>query len=297
MHMEATDQTPEWIAQVVAQNPIQMVDEANVRSCPVRLSFPNLFRPTSVEEGKEPTFNVTLLFPPVDISLLHQVAGAKMLEAFPNYLQNGQWLDGLEWPFKDQAAKAAKLEGYTSGSPYLSISSKYRPAVVDSRQVPIIDEARVYPGVWGLAVMNCYDWNYKNMKRGVSFGLQTLMILADDRKLGGGAVDTATAFAGVHAPAPQAADMMPHGNVAGAVHMPPGTAPMAPPAPLAQPPAPAAPPAMAPPATAYAPPAAAAPPPAPAVAPAPAPPAVPVGATGAPPSPPMAPPLPGQPPQ
>lgn len=312
MQMSCTDQTPEWIAQVVAQNPVQMVDEVNVRTCPVRLSFPNLFEPSAVDKDKEPNFNTVLLFPPaVDLSILQTIASTEMQKAFPEYLQNGQWLPGLEWPFKDQGTKAHKHDGYTNGSIFMSVSSKYRPAILDARMAPVIDPSRVYPGVWALAVLNPYTWNYNNMKRGCSFGIQTLMLLADDQKLGGGAIDANTAFAGVVAPAPQAPDIMPHGNVGAVVGVPPA-APMAPPQPL-MPPQPAAPlsapaaPAMAPPATAYAPPAAAVPQPAPIAAPAPAMPAAPVApaapgvpsipaAPAAAPAAPMAPPpLPGQP--
>ena len=295
MLMEATDQTPDWIAQVVAQNPVQMVDENNVRTCPVRLSFPELFEPSNkLDPTKPPTFSTAILFPPgADISLLQNMASAEMQSAFPEYLQNGQWLPGLQWPFRDQGEKAMKLEGYTNGSIFMTISSKYRPAVVDARGAPIIDPSRVYPGVWALAVMNCYSYNYQNMKRGVNFGLQTLMILADDKKIGGGGVDPAAAFAGVNAPAPTAQDLMPHGNT-GQVAMQPPTVPMQPPGM----PAPAAPAMPAP-----------APAPAPAAAPAPAMPAAPAAAPGVPPIPPsmpaapaaapaapMAPPpLPGQP--
>jgi hypothetical protein len=268
--MPASDLPDDWLQQMIAQNPVTKLDDDNFRTCPVRLSFPHVFHPSSMEDDKEPKFSVTLLFPPnADLSVLDARTAEVMAAEHPEYIQNGQWVAGLQWPMRDQGEKSMKLDGYMPGAKFLTASSKYKPSVVDSRQVPIVDEARVYPGVWALACINCYGYNYKNMKRGVSWGLQSLMIIADDKKLGGGGVDPGTAFGGANVAPPPNQQLMPHGNAPAA----PGDTPVAP-AGYQAPPMPGAAPPM-PGAQAAAP--QAAPAPAPAAAPPGAPPATPAG--------------------
>ena len=116
---------------------------------------------------------------------------------------------------------------------------------MDARGNPIVDPAKVYPGVWAVCSINAYT--FKDKKSGVSFGLQSVMLIGDDTKLGGGAPDPAKTYGGVMgaiAPPPVQA-----GAMAG---MPPSAPPAAPPAHMPPPPAggtyaapPAAPPAPA----------------------------------------------------
>jgi len=180
-----TRMTPEWIARALQQNPCAMLESGNIRTCPVRLSFPNVFKPGKpMKEGDEPKHGSALLFPlGADLGLLHGEVLKVARAEFASCFQGDQYLGGLHLPFRDQQDKA-KFDGYVPGAIFITATTKFKPAVVGSDMQPILDEARVYPGVWALATLNLFVYRSK-MKQGVSFGLQSVMIAADDEKLGG----------------------------------------------------------------------------------------------------------------
>ena len=67
---------------------------------------------------------------------------------------------------------------------------------VDARLAPIVDPNKVYPGVWAICTIRSFAYD-KGVNRGVSFGLQAVMIVADDTNIGG----TASANPGAEASA------------------------------------------------------------------------------------------------
>jgi hypothetical protein len=169
---------------------------------------------------------------------------------------------GLHIPWRDQHTKAHKYAGYTSGFPFLRATTKFKPQIVDPANNPIVDEGRVYAGVWAIVSLNFYTFGKSppRPKKGVSLSFSGIMIVADDQKLSGGAPDAATMFKGVNIDA--------HFDPSAAF----GAAPGVPPTPgsIMPPPTPVA-PGYAPPPPAYAPPPppAYAPPPPPAAPPMP----------------------------
>lgn len=226
-----------WLREQMTKNPPSLRPNGDIFSGPVRLSFPNIFEPGKPgDSGGEGKYGAAILFPPgTDMALFEQTWTKTARAAFANnWTPEGKPV-GLHLPFHDQADKAysAKpLAGYTPGAIYFSATSKFKPVVVDTRLQPITDPAKVYPGVWAFVTMNVYS--YKNLKTGVAFGLQQLMIIADDTKLGGGGGgNPKEAFAGVtitaqanvaakfdQAPTPQgaapaAAGIMPSGGHVG----------------------------------------------------------------------------------
>lgn len=226
--MNKTNLKPEWIVQAVRQNPIKLLANGNIITCPVRLSFANILTEGRPPQGSPPgtkgKFGSALLFPPqqagVDYTPMLQEQTRILNDKFASYRQADGQFYGLHSPFRNQAEKASKYEGYTPGCYFITTTSKFKPKVVDSQMNPIVDENRVYSGVWAICAINAYDFgiNPPQPKKGVSFGLQSVMIIADDIRLGGGGSDPNEDFAGV-AISPQfnAADqfgqMMPHGAV------------------------------------------------------------------------------------
>lgn len=104
----------------------------------------------------------------------------------------------MQSPFHDQAEKA-RLGGFTPGCIYINVNSKFKPPIVDINHNPIVDRNRVYAGVWGICSINPYDYglNPPQPKKGVGFGLQSVMIIGDDKKVGGGGPDSKVSFSGV----------------------------------------------------------------------------------------------------
>lgn len=202
----------DWLARACAQNPVcKIMDPAtgaftgNYSTGPVRLSFANLFKKKAPSTRGAPgtgpgreTFNTQILWPPgVDYTALNQAVTECAADKFKSNMtaQGFVWY-GLKSPFHDQAEKSLKYQGYTPGAVYFGSSSEYKPRVVDPNMNDIIAEERVYPGVWAIVAVNPYAFD--NVSKGVSLGLQSVMIIADDTNIGGGgAVDPRQAFAGI----------------------------------------------------------------------------------------------------
>lgn len=190
-----TNKSAEWIASALAKVPCVMLPNGNLRTCPVRLSFPNLFdRSKPIPPNVEGKFGANLVFPVgADIAVLKEEAG-KVTKA--------KWSEAgtpkgpkLKSPFKDQG-DMLRYDGYNEGGIFLSPTSDRQPAVVDANGIVITDKARVYPGVWAVCTLRPYTYD-KGVNKGTSFGLQSVMIVADDKNLGGGGENIADAFGGV----------------------------------------------------------------------------------------------------
>lgn len=213
-----------WIQEMLAKNPIQWVigpdgqRTGNLISGPVRLNYPNLLKksrkkqkqPDGQEIMVEGNFNTGMLFVPgVDVTALNEAYNAQLAIDCKDFYDpvTGQYY-GLHSPFRDQAEKTVgkNTRGYTPGGLLLNCSSNFQPVVVDRNMNPIVDEKRIYSGVWAFVSMNVYSYGIKTNqpKKGVGFGLVSVMIIADDDHLDNGApvVDPRTQFGGVNVAPP-----------------------------------------------------------------------------------------------
>lgn len=191
-----TNMTDEWVKRALAANPCKLLDSGNVRTCPVRLSFPHIFsRSKPIPPNTEGKFGANLLFPAgADISVLKKAASEATLAKWANAGTKAG--PKLKAPFKDGAVNAEKYEGYAEGSIYIAATGDRQPAVIDSRLAAITDPARVYPGVWAIATIRPFTYD-KGVNKGTSFGLQSLMIIADDTQWGSGGGNPSSEYAGV----------------------------------------------------------------------------------------------------
>lgn len=220
-----------WIYDTAQAVPVQRVIDdktgqptGDILTGPVRLAFDALFElPKPSATVKEPKYGAMLLFTPYsDFSIMYEeyyrVAAAEFAEYWN--AQQQQYY-GIRSPFRDQGEKM-KFGGFTPGCVFINATSKYKPPVIDTRHNPIVDPAKVYPGVWAICAVNCYA--YKPVQnKGINFGLQSVMIIGDDTKFGGGAPDPNKAFGKVNVAAPIIRPDMARG-------MPTGAGPGAPPA-------------------------------------------------------------------
>lgn len=152
-----------------------------LRTPTARLSYPNLFRPRAVEEGKEKMYSCALIFDE-DAQKTPEFA---VLKAAAKQAAKDKWGDKipstLRSPFRDGADK--DQDGYGSGKVFINISSKQKPGVVDGRKDPIEDENEVYAGCYVKASVRAYAYDTKGNK-GVSFGLQNIQKVKDGEPLG-----------------------------------------------------------------------------------------------------------------
>lgn len=249
----------DWIRQTQMAVPIQKVmkpDAAGVPqwtgdllSGPVRLSFVNLMSPAPPMKGqvKAPgtpdTYNSVLLFPPPlpgqnvqqQMALLYEEYYRVAAKDFADHW-NGQQYVGLHSPFHDQGEKF-KYDGYTTGSIYITMGSRFKPNIVTpipgdpDHFNPVTDVSKVYPGVWAVVAFNCYAGGKGRPVKGPMFGIQTVMLIADDSNLGGGsAADPKASFGGVVGAIPTAITRPNLSALPGGGGMPPAPGQMPPPA-------------------------------------------------------------------
>lgn len=187
------------IEKLVASAPPVQLENGNIRTGPVRLSFPNIFtmsRPNKADI--KPSYGANLIFPTcVDLKVLKAAVAETLKTKCPEALlpKNDKRYKKVKLPFLDQG-EMLKYEGYIEGGEYIIVNSQKRPACVDRDLVAVTDDERVYPGVWAICTVAPY-WYDVDVNKGVSFGLRSVMLIADDTNLGGGSEDIADAFGDV----------------------------------------------------------------------------------------------------
>lgn len=201
--MNGSEIDANWIADTWAKNPCQAVLDTNgqptgnYRTGPVRLSFLNVFeRGKPIAPATQGKYSATCLFPPAaDWSLLKQAAAEAATVKWPLAGKPGG--PDLHSPFRPQVDKS-RLEGYTPGGVFITgVADQFQPYVVDTRGAPVVDPREAQSGYWGLVVLRPFVFD-SGMKKGVSFGLQGLMIIRKDKVFGGnGGGNAAADFAGV----------------------------------------------------------------------------------------------------
>lgn len=199
--MADTNMTDEWIKKACERNPIRVLDSGNILLCPTRGSFLNLFeRSRPIPPATEGSYGGNLIFPTcADLSVLEKAVVEVLKEKCPDALSSDpKKRVKVKSPFKDQG-DMLKYDGYVEGGKFISATSKKnRPVLVDARQQIVTDETLVYPGVWVVCTVRPF-WYDKGVNKGVSFGLQSVMLVADDKNLGGGGGGNVAAdFAGVN---------------------------------------------------------------------------------------------------
>lgn len=205
----------QWLQQVAAACPIQRVinketglPTGDILTGPVRLTFPYLDKPPEKKPGatSEPKYGSGIMFTPyADFGILYEEYYKLCGQIFPEYWNpDMNQYYGLQSPFHDQAEKSMKYKGYTPGLVSLNCTSKFKPPVVDNRGNPIVDYSKVYPGVWAICSLKPYDYgkNPPQPKKGVAFGLQSVMLIGDDTNIGTAGPDTKQQFAGINVAAP-----------------------------------------------------------------------------------------------
>lgn len=175
--------TDKQIAALMQRFPVQVLSNGNIRTCPVRLSYPHLFE-KYVNKKKfpdaEPKFSVTCLFPKgADLSAIEKATRECAVENFGRDWERKK----VELPLLDQGKEGTPEGGYVPGAMLCRSTSSQKPKVVN-RSLADVDKDDVYPGIWAIVTLRPFPSDYG--KKRVSLGLQNVMIIADDERLGGG---------------------------------------------------------------------------------------------------------------
>ena len=201
----------DWVQRACTQNPVQKLMDGttgqfvgNYSTGPVRLAWTkDLITAKPTDQGDD-RWGCTVLFPPgVDCTPLVTASNEAAAIAFPENMspQGFRWY-GLQSPWHDQFEKANKYSGYTPGAWFFNVSTRFQPRIVDTMMNDIVDlNTRLYAGVWAIMAVNCYAYGNGQRKgptkKGVAFGLQSTVLIADDTPFGGGGMDPRAAFKGI----------------------------------------------------------------------------------------------------
>lgn len=152
----------------------------------VRLSFPHLFEPHSVDPNEPAKYSVMLLIPKTDSTTVAKLRSAQRaaLEAGKHRFGGkipSAWHDTIK--DGDEEFDTAEYPEY-EGMLVMNVSSKTRPGVVDRAVEPILDQTAVYSGVYARVQIGAFAYNTRGNK-GVSFGLNHVQILEDGPSLSG----------------------------------------------------------------------------------------------------------------
>lgn len=180
--------------------PNTMLDNGNLRTGPLRLGFVHLFKPQeAMEAGKPDKYAATLLFPwCANLDVIRVEMGRAATE---------KWADkaatfSLHNPLKDQQEKA-QYDGFVPGEFCITATGERQPPLVDQNLAPLTNKASLYPGVWAMCTIRVFTFETRHpqsgavLKRGIGWGLQSVMKIADDNEQGGGGSDPNADFAGV----------------------------------------------------------------------------------------------------
>lgn len=152
---------------------------------PCRLAFPALFKPRpTVKGGTKLAYQAALLLPPdFDMKPLVACVQAAMMEKWGKTVK----LVGKNNPLRkcDDLDEDNRSTGYEPGWRYTNAKSDYQPAVLDQKKQEILDEKKIYPGVWCRFHLTAYAWENPKNNRGVSFSLNAVQLVREDDRLDG----------------------------------------------------------------------------------------------------------------
>lgn len=167
---------------------------ARVITGEVRLSWPNLFEPTTAPGSDTPKYNTMILIPKTDTKTIEALRAAEKAaaEAAKDTKFNGKVPPKLKSIIKDGDGENDEGEKYSdlyperAGHYFMTVSTGVQspPQVVDRQLNPIMDRSQVYSGVYARVSLGSFAFN-TNGNRGVSFGLNNVQILRDGDPLDG----------------------------------------------------------------------------------------------------------------
>lgn len=171
---------------------VELLDEAGqgigrYTTPPARLSFHSLDKPRAMEEGQEPKYSCSLIFPPAaNLDVLKTAAGNAAIAYFGGRVAQVKGHPKFS-PFREQ--RLEKWDGYGDDGLFIRISSQF-PVVLlgegGETDLIALPNPRWYDGMWVRAQVNTYAYEHKLGGPGVRFGAISVQKIADDEEFTGG---------------------------------------------------------------------------------------------------------------
>ncbi len=163
-----------------------------IRLTNVRLSYPQLFVPKAIEQGKEPKFSATFLLDKKQhAALIKQIESTTERVALDTFKKKVK-LNRI--PLRDGNEKA-EVEGYGDEVMFVAANETRRPAVVDRDLTPLTkDDPKPYAGCVVNATVRVFAFDHPTGGKGVSMALRAVQFVKDGESFGAAPVDVATEF-------------------------------------------------------------------------------------------------------
>lgn len=152
-----------------------------------RACYAQVFEPKGFE-GSEPKYSVVAVFEPDKMN----DGDKKRWEAMEDALEKislevfKKGVDKLprnvKVPFRDGSEKDG-VEGFPEGCVFCTLSSKFKPGIVDGSKNLIEDSEDFYSGCYARATV--IPFSFDNIAKGFAFGLQNLMKVKDGDRIDG----------------------------------------------------------------------------------------------------------------
>jgi len=152
-----------------------------------RVSFPNIFTPTSFDGGPA-KYGVSMLFEPAKFSEADKKAWAAMKALADEVSKNAfkKALKDLPDNFKKAFRRGEEkegLDGYGPGIIFVNATSKMKPGLIDKDKTIITDQESFYAGCYARATVVCFSFDNKG--KGIAFGLNNLQKVRDGEAFSG----------------------------------------------------------------------------------------------------------------
>lgn len=158
----------------------------------VRLSYANLLQPKASGEGEEPRYSAQLIIPKSEKATLKALEQARKA-AFD--ADGGSKLKGMKYANVRNTLRDADEEFDTDDEKpelkdcyFINVSSKTKPGIVkrvNGANVETDDPEEVYSGVYAIVSLNFYAFNINNKNKGLTAGLNNVLVLGYGDYLGG----------------------------------------------------------------------------------------------------------------
>lgn len=163
------------------------VNSTKVITGKVRFCYVNAFKPTAMNEGDTPKYNICVLIPKSDTATIDKIKKAieAAKEAGKAKLadKNGRIPANLKLPLRDGDEERPDDPAFEDHY-FINANSIHQPSIVDRSLNPIMSRDEFYSGCYGRASINFYAFNVSS--KGIAAGLNNLQKLEDGEMLAGG---------------------------------------------------------------------------------------------------------------
>jgi hypothetical protein len=146
-----------------------------------RMQYPALFEPQAMkgESAENAKYQISIMFPrDAELAL-----AAKWVEEIAAEKWGPKSTKPYKKPFLNHAEKTSDLELAANFPVLIRCNSPSRPGVVFGNSDPVTAKEEIYSGRWAVIAVRGYAWEFSGV-RGVSFGVNNVMVLDHDDPIG-----------------------------------------------------------------------------------------------------------------